>query len=113
MNNTVLLLAAATIAGCTSSTLIKSSDPEARIYVNGEYLGTGEALYSDRKVAFANNDVILRKEGCEPVEHRFRRNEDADVGAIVGGFLVAVPFLWTLEYKEQHAYEFACRAGVD
>ncbi len=113
MKTSAILLAALAVAGCTSSTVIKSSDPDARIYVNGEYVGTGEAVYRDRKVAFARNDVVLRKDGCAPVENRFRRNEDADIGAIVGGFLVGVPFLWTLEYKDEHAYQFDCRAVAD
>ncbi len=113
MKQILSLLAAAAVVGCTSSTVIKTSDPDARIFVNGEYVGTGEANYSDRKVAFAGNDVTLRKDGCEPVEYRFQRNEEADIGAIVGGFLVAVPFLWTLEYKEERAFEFDCRVVSD
>ncbi|MDJ0653722.1 MAG: hypothetical protein QNJ40_06200 [Xanthomonadales bacterium] len=105
-----LICAAATLflTGCSSSTVIRSSDPDARIYVNGEYIGTGDGYYSDKKVAFAGNKVTLRKDGCEPMEYRFRRNEEADLGAIIGGYLFAVPFLWTLEYKDHHAYEFEC-----
>ena len=34
-----------------------------------------------------------RKEGCEPSNYNFKRNEDPDGGAIVGGFLVLVPFV--------------------
>ena len=105
-----LLAAIALIsAGCASSTVIRSSDPDARIYVNGEYVGTGKAHYRDRKVSFARNEVTIRKEGCEPAEYAFRRNEDPDIGAIVGGFFLTVPFLWTLEYKDERAYEYDCR----
>ena len=93
---------------CSSSTLIRSSDPDARIYVNGEYLGTGQATYTDRKVAFSNNDVVIRKDGCDPANHHFRRNEKPDAGAIVGGILVTVPFLWVTEYKNEHSYEYDC-----
>ena len=100
------------LTACSSTTTIRSSDPDARIYVNGEYIGTGQANYTDRKVAFSNNDVELRKAGCEPASYSFRRNEDPDGGAIVGGFLVGVPFLWVTEYKDQHAYEFDCATKV-
>jgi len=91
-------------------TTIRSSDPDARIFVNGEYVGTGQANYSDRKVSFSNNVVTLRKEGCELGNYEFRRNEDPDGGAIVGGILFLVPFPWVTEYKESHAYEFDCTA---
>ena len=110
MRTIVLLSALAVLlAGCASSTVIRSSDPDARIYVNGEYVGTGKARYSDRKVSFAKNDVTLLKDGCEPMKYDFRRNEDPDIGAIVGGFFLTVPFLWTLEYKDERAYEYRCR----
>jgi hypothetical protein len=96
------------LSACSSTTTIKSSDPDARIYVNGEYVGTGEADYTDRKVAFSKNKVTLSKQGCVPTSHSFKRNEEADGGAIVAGFFVLVPFLWVTEYKDQHAYEYDC-----
>lgn len=104
----LVLIAVLLLSACSSTTTIRSSDPEARIYVNGEYVGTGHAHYTDRKVAFSNNRVTLKKEGCAPNSYSFRRNEDPDGGAIVGGLLVGVPFLWVTEYKDQHAYEFEC-----
>ena len=104
----LLILCALLASACTSSTVIRSSDPDSRIYVNGEYLGTGSARYSDQKVAFSRNEVEIRKDGCRPETHSFRRSEEADVGAIIGGFLWTVPFLWVTEYKSRHAYEFHC-----
>jgi hypothetical protein len=40
------ILALLLISPCSSSTLIKVSDPDARIFVNGEYVGVGGALDS-------------------------------------------------------------------
>ena len=102
------VLAVLVISACSSTTVIRSSDPDARIFVNGEYIGTGQATYSDRKVAFSKNNVELRKEGCENQSHVFARNEKPDGGAIVGGVLVLVPFLWVTQYKDERAYEFQC-----
>jgi hypothetical protein len=99
------------LTACSSATVIRSSDPQARIYVNGEYIGTGQATYSDRGVAFSRNDVVIRREGCEPSKHHFRRNEDPDGTAIIGGLLFAVPFLWVTEYKHERAYEYDCQPG--
>jgi hypothetical protein len=104
----LILLAAGLLAACSSSTTIRVSDPDARIYVNGEYLGTGHIHYSDRKPAFTKLDVSLRKDGCEEQTHRIRRSERPDVGAIVFGYYLAVPMLWLSQYKEHHNYEFYC-----
>lgn len=107
MKNYLLVLIVA-ITGCSSTTVIESSDPESRIYVNGEYLGTGQAVYSDQKVAFSKNRVEIRKDGCAPERHSFRRSEEADPGAIIGGLFLTFPFLWVTEYKPHRAYEFHC-----
>lgn len=100
------------VMSCSSSTLISTTDPDARIYVDGEYLGNGEAYYTDQKVAFSKNEVTIRKDGCEPQYHEFRRSERADIGAIVGGLFFTVPFLWATEYKNFREYEYACDAQI-
>ena len=104
----ILILAVLLSTACTSSTVIRSSDPDARIYGNGEYMGTGRAHYSDEKGAFSRNDVEFRKDGCLSEHYSFRRNEEADMGAIIGGILFTVPYLWITEYKHNHAYEYDC-----
>ena len=104
----LLILSAMLVTACSSSKVIRSSDSDSRIYVNGEYMGTGHAYYTDQKVAFSKNDVEIRKDGCEAENYSFRRSEEADVGAIIGGLLWTVPFLWVTEYKPHHGYDFAC-----
>ena len=96
------------LTACSSGTAIRISDPETRIYVNGEYVGTGHAYYSDRKPAFTVQEVALRKDGCEAQNYSFRRNERPDVGAIVSAYYLVVPIFWFTQYKEHHAYEFVC-----
>ncbi len=104
----IICLSLLSISACSSSTLIKSSDLDARIYVNDEYVGTGQATYTDKKVAFSNNNVTIQKPGCAPAFYSFRRNEEPDGGAIVGGILVVIPLLWVTEYKDEHNYEYDC-----
>jgi hypothetical protein len=109
MKHLILALTSiALLSACSSSTRIRVSDPEARIFVNGEYVGTGEGRYEDRKPAFTRQEVALRKEGCEELNYAFRRNERPDVGAIVGAYYLVLPILWFTQYKKQHAYEFDC-----
>lgn len=106
----LLLLSAMRVTACSSTAVIRSSDPDSRIYVNGEYMGTGQghANSTDQKVAFSKNDVEIRKDGCAAENTSFRRSEEADVGAIVGGILGTVPLLWVAEYKPHHGYDFEC-----
>jgi len=104
----LVLVAAALLAACSSSTTIRVDDPEARIYIDGEYRGMGKTHHSDRKLAFTTLDVSVQKDGCEEQYYRIRRNERPDVGAIVFGYYLAVPMLWLSQYKEDHNYEFYC-----
>ena len=100
------------LCACASSTNIRVSDPEARIFVNGEYVGTGYGRYEDRKPAFTRQEVALRKEGCEEQQHAFRRNERPDYGAIITAYYLALPILWMTQYKDSHQYEFNCEQIV-
>ena len=113
MKITLIALSLLLISACSSSTTIRVSDPDARIFVNGEYVGVGEGTYSDKKVAFSNNDVMIKKAGCDPVSYNFRRSEKPDAGAIVGGVFLTIPFLWVTEYKKEHSYEFDCSSKLD
>jgi len=102
------MAAAATLTACSSGTTIRVSDLDTRIYVNGEYVGTGKGRYSDRKPAFTKQEVTLRKDGCAEQMYSLHRNERPDVGAIVSAYYLALPILWMTQYKDQHAYEFDC-----
>tara|TARA_B100000795_G_scaffold200818_1_gene154593 strand:+ start:299 stop:616 length:318 start_codon:yes stop_codon:yes gene_type:complete len=49
--------------------------------------------------------VRLEKDGYETFNTNICRNEEADVGAIIGGIFFLVPFLWTMKYKPTHTYD--------
>jgi len=98
---TVIIL----FSGCASSTLIQSYPTGAKVYINGEPVGKTPYLYSDTKILGSITNVDLVKEGYEPLYTSIERNEQVDVGAIVGGFFFGIPFLWTLQYNPTHNYE--------
>ena len=108
MKPLICVFAACLISACSSGTSIRVSDPDARIYVNGEYIGTGIGHYTDRKPAFTKQEVAVRRDGCDEQTYSFRRNERPDVGAIVSAYYLVLPILWVTRYKRQHAYEFEC-----
>lgn len=114
MKTCITLAAILTLAGCASETSIRVSDPDARIYVNGEFVGTGHGHYSDRKPAFTRQEVTVRKAGCDDERYSFRRNERPDVGAIVSAYYLVLPIVWFTQYKQHHAYEYDCEPiGID
>jgi hypothetical protein len=108
MNRLIVLTCTAALAACSSGTHINVTDSNARIYVNGEYVGTGDGYYSDRKPAFTKQKIALRKDGCEEQTYTMRRNERPDLGAIVSAYYLAVPILWITQYKHDRTYEFEC-----
>ena len=99
------------LSACTSHTHIQASDPETKIYVNGEYMGTGDAHYHDRKISFASNEVKLQKEGCQADYHTFSRNEGIHLGAVIAGYFWTWPYLWFADYKHHHGYDYQCESG--
>ncbi|HZF29034.1 MAG TPA: hypothetical protein VE907_07955 [Gammaproteobacteria bacterium] len=108
MRRLIFAACTAALGACSSGTSIHVSDPDARIFVNGEYVGTGHGYYSDRKPAFTKQDVTIRKAGCAEQSYVMRRNERPDLGAIISAYYLALPVLWLTQYKNQHAYEFDC-----
>lgn len=92
-------------SSCASSTMIQSYPSGAKVYLNNEPVGVTPYLHRDKKIVGSSTDVRLEKEGYQPLMTGFSRNEDADVGAIIGGVFFLIPFLWTMKYKPSHSYE--------
>ncbi|MBO2009453.1 PEGA domain-containing protein [Hymenobacter negativus] len=99
LSGTVLL------SSCSSTTVLQSMPVGARVYVDGESVGTTPYRHSDTKIVGSTTSVRMEKEGFETYTTSFSRDEQADVGAIIGGVFVLVPFLWTMKYKPVHSYE--------
>lgn len=88
-------------------TTITSNEPEARIYVDGEYKGKGTVVHEDTKIVGSTTGITLKKKGCRPQYFTFSRSERVDYAACAGG-IVLVPLLWIMKYKPVHNYEFEC-----
>jgi len=93
------------LASCSSKTLIQSNPTGAKVYLNGEAVGTTPYSHEDTKIVGSTTTVKLEKDGYEPFSAAFARNEKADVGAIIGGVFVLFPFLWTMKYKPERTYD--------
>lgn len=75
------------------------------MYLNGEKVGVTPHTHSDTRIVGARTTVTLKKEGYQDFTATFSRDEQVNVGAIIGGVLVLFPFLWTMDYKPMHNYE--------
>lgn len=107
----LFLAASLLFYSCASTTIIRTAPSDAKLYLNGEPVGETPYTHTDTKIVGSTNTVRLEKEGYETLTTSFSRNEEADVGAIIGGILVLVPFLWTMKYKPIHNYELEPLSG--
>jgi hypothetical protein len=106
---TGVLILATFGSACSSTTMIQSSDPSVKIYVDDEYKGTGSVSHSDTKIVGSVTQVKFKKEGCETQMFNFSRNEEFDAGACAGGVFLLFPFLWIQKYRPMHSYDFTCQ----
>lgn len=92
-------------SSCSSTTQIVTIPPGANLYINGEYYGETPYNYTDTKIVGSTNIVNIKKEGYKEFTTSFSRNEEVDIGAIIGGVFVLFPFLWIMKYKPVRTYE--------
>ncbi|MBD2752869.1 PEGA domain-containing protein [Spirosoma validum] len=93
------------LESCSSYTVIQSKPSGAKLYLNDSPVGVTPYRHVDTKIVGSTTWVRLEKEGYAPLQTSFSRNEQADVGAIVGGVFLLFPFLWTMKYSPTHDYE--------
>ena len=101
------------LMSCSSTTIIQSNPSGAKVYLNGEVVGNTPYTHSDTKIVGSTTYVKLEKEGYNPLNTTFSRNEEADVGAIIGGVFLLFPFLWTMKYKPFRTYELTPLSGTE
>ena len=102
------LVLALNFVACSSTTMVRSTDPEAKIYIDGELRGRGTVVHTDTKIVGSSTTVRLEKDGCEPLNLSFARNEEFDAGACAGGVFFLFPFLWIQKYRPERTYEYQC-----
>jgi len=95
----------AILSACSSTTMIHSVPPGAKVYADGNFIGSAPIPYKDNKVSLSNTRFRLEKEGYDPLEVVVMKDEEAHVGAIIGGIFFILPWLWILQYKPERTYE--------
>ncbi|TQI70010.1 PEGA domain-containing protein [Gramella sp. Hel_I_59] len=92
-------------SSCASTTLIDSSPSNAKIYINGENVGTTPYKHRDTKIVGSTNQVRIEKQGFQTYNTTFSKNEEIAVGPLIGGLFVLVPYLWIMKYKKARVYD--------
>ncbi len=100
MLSTVILL-----SSCASTTIIKSSPSGAKLYMNGEPVGTTPYTHTDTKIVGSTTILKISNEGYEDFNGVLKRDEEVNVGAIIGGIFLLFPFLWVMDYKPTHNFD--------
>jgi hypothetical protein len=111
--NALLLAVLVLFTSCASTTMIQSVPSDASVYVNGMYMGKTPYAYSDESIVGTCHSLRISKEGYEDFNTYLCRNEQADVGAIIGGIFFLFPFLWTMKYYPERTYELYPLAEVE
>ncbi len=94
------------LSACTSTTLIQSTPPGAKVYINEEPAGYTPLRYADSKILFSSTNFRLEYEGYEPFYVTMIRDEEVDPGPVVAGFFTGgLSWLWALKYKPVRHFE--------
>lgn len=89
---------------CVSTTWIRSEPTGAKVFINDEYVGDTPYSYSDKKIIDSRTTIKLEKENFKVLRAEFFRDEEMDVGPVIAGCFLLVPFLWTYKYFPSHNY---------
>jgi hypothetical protein len=93
------------LASCSSTTIINSRPQGAKLYMDGSLKGQTPYSYSDTKIVGSSTSIKLSLDGYNDFNGVLTRSEQVDVGALIGGLFVLVPFLWIMDYNSDHTYE--------
>lgn len=100
----LLISGALAMSGCASTILLRTDPTGADIYVDGIYHGPSPVPYTDTEIVGATHQIEARLPGYETLYATFRRNGNANIGAIIGGLCLWIPFLWVLDYPTTAIY---------
>lgn len=101
----IILCSAILFSSCASTTMMQSIPTGAKLYMDGEPVGTTPYAHTDTKIVGSTTPFRMTLEGYEDYNGLLKRNEEVNVGAIIGGIFLLFPFLWTMDYKPTHTYE--------
>ncbi|NOZ47825.1 MAG: PEGA domain-containing protein [Chlorobi bacterium] len=101
----IIALSVILLNSCASTTVIQSEPGAAKVYLNDELVGQTPYSMTDTKIVGTCTLVKLEKEGYKTLNTSICRTEQVDVGAVIGGLFVWIPFAWAMKYNPTHTYQ--------
>jgi hypothetical protein len=93
------------ISGCASTTHVKTNPAGAELYVDNVRQCVTPCDYTDKSTFFTSSrPIVLKLAGHKDLETTIRKSE-IQVGPLVGGILVGVPFLWVKGYPAEYSFD--------
>ncbi|MDP3359639.1 MAG: PEGA domain-containing protein [Lutibacter sp.] len=105
VNLTVFFSLIILFSSCSSTTIINTKPSQSKLYINGELVGTTPYKHKDSKIVGSTNTIRIEKDGYETYNASFSKDEKINVGAIIAGIFLLVPYLWVMKYEKGHLYE--------
>lgn len=100
-----LAVLSVSIMSCSSATLIQTAPEGAKVYLNDEFKGYTPYKHVDQAISGTSTYLTFKMEGYEEFQTILSKNEQVDVGAVIGGLFFLFPFIWTMGYNPSHMYE--------
>lgn len=101
----ILLSFSMFFTSCVSSTIIRSEPSGADVYIDGMRVGKTPYQHQDSKIVGSRVNIELKKEGYETFDTYIYKDEQPNIGAIIGGVFFLFPFLWIMEYYPSYNYD--------
>ncbi|MFT4898398.1 MAG: hypothetical protein ACI9U0_000181 [Flavobacteriales bacterium] len=92
------------LTSCMSSTVITANAANATVYIDGVHSGKTPVTMKNKKVITTCTDIRIEKDGYETMLTQICRDEAPDLGPIVAGFCITIPWLWGYKYYPSHYY---------
>lgn len=99
------LILSASFLSCSSTTMIHTIPEGAKVYMNDELKGVTPYKHTDSAISGTVTSMTFRMDGYEDFFTSLNKNEQVDVGAVIGGIFFLFPFIWTMGYNPAHTYE--------
>lgn len=98
------LLLISFLTACVTKTRvhINSEVEGAKVYIDGEYVGTTPTVATVSNAAWLDQEVILTKEGYKPLHTDL--NKEIKIGNVISGIFFWIPLLWCWGPKQNQFY---------
>jgi hypothetical protein len=75
------------------------------VYIDNLRVGQTPYIHTDSKILLSSTSLVLEKEGYETFYTSLTKDEELNVGALIGGIFIWPVWLWAMKYYPERTYE--------